>query len=120
MVKKAKSIANDNSGVSSSVSGLLSTDPATIKRIPRREKSGKAENLKWWLAEEDNIANSVTSIVTRIENSQMSRRQNFVKFARFYGNWEALGWTSNSMLDRNNQSTNNHLRLNVIQSVIDA
>ena len=90
------------------------------KRIaPNKKNYNPEEANKWWLQDEKHIANAIGQVVARIENANGQRRTNFVRFAHLYGNYEALGWQNLQFLGNNN-TTNNKIRLNLIQSIVDS
>lgn len=98
----------------------LSVDSKNVKRIKSPNKKDPSKNNDWWKEPKETIASAIQGVVARIENDQAGRAASFVRFARMYGNVEALGWAQTANLSANSEFTNNRMRLNVIQSVIDA
>lgn len=92
----------------------MGSKPTVIKAY-----GSKHDNKRWWLEDPDKLHQSVESVVSTIESAQSHKRINYLRFARLYGNYEALGYP---MLGRatNSQEGTNKVTLNVIQSVIDA
>ena len=90
-----------------------------VKRVgPNQKNMDARDDLRWWNKPEEKIASCIGDIVARIETANGQRRTNFVRFAHLYGNYEALGW-QNIQLQSNSSTSNNKIRVNVIQSVID-
>ena len=116
----AKTVKKIEQGKTSTDSVMSSQTASDIKKIKSPNKKDPMNTKSWWLEPKDKIANSVQGIVSRIEATQTGRSASFVRFARMYGNLEALGWAHVSNLANNSEVTNNRMRLNVIQSVIDA
>jgi hypothetical protein len=94
-------------------------DPDRKEIIKHKSKLQRSDR-QWWLASDTAIAGAQDSIIGRIENANTSRRRNMIKFARMYGNWEALGWSASTFMSRTKEQSSNAIRLNVNQSVIDA
>lgn len=87
-----------------------------IKRFQQNE-----QNKSWWLSEPDHLWSGVEAAVSCLESAQVTRRMLNIKFSRLYSNMEAIGYPySNLMKGGSDQSTNNRVCVNIIQSVIDA
>ena len=103
-------------------SDFLGTKASDRRRVPPPGKTLEdVEWKRWWLQPKDKIGNATETIIMKIEMEQSLRYTSFVNWARLYGNWEAQSWGAN-LLNNTNQDSNNDqcLRLNLIQSVIDA
>lgn len=74
---------------------------------------------RWWLEDSDGLHKSVDATVSAIENAQTQRRLLYLRFARLYGNYEAMGYPAIGR-GANSQESSNKVVLNIIQSVIDA
>ena len=100
---------------------FISQKASERKRIKAPGNKETQEWKKWWLCDETKIGAATETIILKIENEQSLRFTSFVNWARLYGNWEAMTWGSN-VLNNSTQDDNqdNLLRLNLIQSVIDA
>ncbi len=81
--------------------------------------SAKNDVKRWWLEDADKLHSSVDSTVTAIENAQTHRRLLYLRYARLYGNYEAMGYAAIGR-GANSQDSSNKVVLNIIQSVIDA
>lgn len=95
------------------------------------KKNGKERRLKltgvnaisddmrqWWDKPEDQIAGCIASLVHRIDRNNVEYRERFMRFARLYGNYEALGF-ANLTSTNTFQNTNNLPVYNIIQSAVD-
>jgi hypothetical protein len=81
--------------------------------------SSKNDVKRWWLEDSDKLHASVDATVQAIENAQTHRRLLYLRFARLYGNYEAMGYPSIGR-GAQSQESSNKVVLNIIQSVIDA
>src|SRR6185369_311483 len=81
--------------------------------------SSKNDVKRWWLEEAKDLHKSVDATVQAIENAQTHRRLLYLRFARLYGNYEAMGYP-NIGRGAQSQESSNKVVLNIIQSVIDA
>ena len=93
----------------------------TDKKVIKRYNENSNPSLSWWKYEPDRMWMGVESAVSVMETSQVTRRMLNIKFSRLYSNMEAIGFPySNLMKSSPDNSTNNRITLNIIQSVIDA
>lgn len=76
------------------------------------------EYKAWYDLPKDSIAGAINQLIQRIEENNYDERQRFMRYARLYGNSEAMGWANLSNVNRS-ESTNNRPVRNVIQSCID-
>jgi hypothetical protein len=90
-----------------------------VKHIKPAKANQPEDDYKWWFKDELEIGNAIGQVVSRIEAQNSQRRTSFVRFAHMYGNYEALGW-QNLQFQTNQNSSNNKIRLNLIQSIIDS
>lgn len=106
---------------SADVKDYLGTKASDRRRIPAPGKGASTDWRRWWMADENDIAEACETIILKIEQEQSLRFTSFINWARLYGNWEATSWGSN-VLNNTNQDLQNEspLRLNLIQSGIDA
>lgn len=74
--------------------------------------------LRWWDQPEEKIGGAISSLVQRIDDNNYELRERFMRYARLYGNYEALGWANLSNVNRSEQS-NNRPVFNIIQSCVD-
>ena len=81
--------------------------------------SNKNDIKHWWLTDADKLHNTVDDTVMTIENAQTHKRLLNLRYARLYGNYEALGYTAIGR-SANSQESSNKIVLNIVQSVIDA
>lgn len=86
-------------------------------------KSGDGVGVRWWLMKSsDDIANSLTTVVTLLRNNQTARITRNVDNQRLYGNMGLLGFSgtnlTNFQMPRNGLGEE-RLRYNVVQSVVD-
>lgn len=73
---------------------------------------------EWWLQPEDKIAGVIAQLITRMDQNNVDYRQQHMRYARMYGNYEALG-VSNLNYSNISQQTNNLPIYNIIQSCVD-
>ena len=73
--------------------------------------------MRWWDLSEDEIAGAIAQLVVRIDQNNVDYRELFMRYARLYGNYEALGF--NNLSNSGAQRTNNFPVYNVIQSAVD-
>ncbi len=111
---KVTKVKQDKS-VSGSAEYLADSDNRKVIKAYQTKNDVK----HWWLADSDKLHANVEATVTAIENAQTSRRLNYLRFSRLYGNYEAMGYP---VLGKgpNSQESNNKVVLNIIQSVVDA
>ncbi len=83
------------------------------------EKAGR-NSARWWLEPDERLYAAIDNSVTTIESAQSTRRLNTIKFARLYGNYEALSFPYAVNRGAGGQDSSNRVTLNIIQSVIDA
>jgi len=102
------------------VHGLSEYMGAKTKKINKR--FNESVDFKcWWLEDAERIHVAVEAAVSILEQAQMTRRMLNIKFARMYSNMEAIGFPySNLMKSAPENSQNNRITLNIVQSVIDA
>ena len=117
ITKKAK-----NSKYVNTASEYIGTKASERRRIKAPGQVGDGTSWKkWWLANEEDIGNATETIILKIEMEQQLRFTSFVNWARIYGNWEAKNWWASNLNSFVNDSNDGMmLRLNLIQSVIDA
>ena len=114
-----RKIKEEKSKAVSGLSGYMGSDPSQKKIIKRYQPEKRF--LCWWLETEDKVWNAVEEAVSILESCQVARRMLNIKFARLYSNMEALGFPyANMMRSSPDNSSNNRVTLNIIQSVIDA
>jgi hypothetical protein len=102
------------------VSGLGGYMSATGKKIIKRYQQNEHQKA-WWLEEPEKVWSSVEAAVSVLETAQITRRMLNIKFSRLYSNMEAIGFPySNLMKGSQDNTSNNRISFNVIQSVIDA
>ena len=102
------------------VSGLSGFMGSTEKKIIKRYNSQAEQNKPWWTYEKEKVWSGVEAAVSILESAQVTRRMLNIKFSRLYSNMEAIGFPySNLMKASPENSTNNRVCANVIQSVID-
>ena len=101
-------------------SGLSEYMSSTQKKVIKRFQQSE-QNKSWWLFDEDKVWSGVEAAVSIMESAQVTRRMLNIKFSRLYSNMEAIGFPySNLMKSSPENSTNNRITLNIVQSVIDA
>ena len=117
-VTKSKSAPSKYVTTASEYSSVKADDRKRIKAPGNKEEM---EWRTWWKCDEQKIGAATETIISKIEMEQSLRYTSFINWARLYGNWEAMSWGAN-VLNNTNQDLNNDspLRLNLIQSVIDA
>lgn len=114
-----KGVRKDTTASENMAKDMFAQVGKPVKRISANKKNmDAADDLRWWLKPKDKIAYCIGDVVARIETANGQRRTNFVRFAHFYGNYEALGW-QNMQMQNNASTSNNKIRVNFIQSVID-
>jgi hypothetical protein len=118
VAKKVKVVEQTNMSEKSVMSSQVASKVKKVKSP--NQKSTAASKKNWWLEPKDKIAECVQGVVNRIETAQSARYSSFVRFARMYGNSEAMGLLNSSNLTSNSETSNNRMRLNIIQSVEDA
>lgn len=74
--------------------------------------------MQWWNQPTDQIAGVIAGLVQRIDQNNVEYRERFMRYARLYGNYEALGF-SNLTSTNTFQQTNNLPVYNIIQSSVD-
>jgi hypothetical protein len=93
-----------------------------MKNARTRKVSGSPnlsdDLLHWYNLPEYDIANGIQSLIQRIDDNNYELRERFMRYARLYGNYEALGWANLSNVNRSEQS-NNRPVYNIIQSCVD-
>jgi hypothetical protein len=93
-----------------------------MSKARKRQVSGAQalsnDDKNWYDLPTDRIGGAIMQIVARIDENNYDLRERFMRYARLYGNYEALGWVSLSGANRTEQ-TNNRPVFNVIQSSID-
>lgn len=103
-----------------SVSGLGGYMSSTGKKIIKRYQQNEHQK-SWWLEEPEKVWSSVEAAVSVLESAQITRRMLNIKFSRLYSNMEAIGFPySTLMRGAPDNSSNNRITLNIIQSVIDS
>lgn len=116
MVKKVK---ENDATVVRGLSEYMSNAQG-VKKVIKRFTQSEA-NKMWWLAEPDKVWSSVNAAINIMEQAQVTRRMLNIKFSRLYSNMEAIGFPySNLMKSSPENSTNNRITLNIVQSVVDA
>ncbi len=116
---KPKKIKKENSGtVTKGAAEYLATKE---KKIVKAYKDNYP-NKRWWLEDAEKIHTAVANTIQLIEMSQTARRLLNIRFARLYGNYDAIGFSASSLNRANADGLNasNPIRINIIQSVIDA
>jgi hypothetical protein len=109
----------DRSGGFKSGKDLMFSGDATEYRQSATGKAKEGDIYTWWTQPTAQVGALLEMVIDKIASIQSPRRKNFFRFARLYGNPEALGWGSmNSAMQR--QSSGNLPVYNVIQSCIDA
>lgn len=83
-----------------------------IGRLTKEEKN-------WWDAEDRDVGSAVTNVVGRIDQTNAGYRERMMRFARMYGNYEALGITQSFNSGNSTTQTNNIPTYNIVQSGID-
>jgi hypothetical protein len=102
---------------------------ATVKKSKRDMTNVRKRNVSgtrtlsdemqyWWEQPTDKIGGAIAQVVQRIDDINYEYRDRFMRYARLYGNYEALGWANLSNVNRTDQS-NNRPVYNIIQSAID-
>lgn len=76
------------------------------------------EMQNWWTQPEHSIANCIASLVQRIDDNNYDQREQHMRFARMYGNYEALGYSNLGSAMRSEQTSNRPV-YNIIQSCVD-
>ena len=76
------------------------------------------EYKSWYALPPEKVGAAVSMVIERIDTNNYEERNRFMRYARLYGNYEALGWSALSAANRTD-STNNKPTFNVIQSSID-
>lgn len=122
-MSKIKKIEKSEKMVTSTKDYLNFTDK-DVKKIDKKGKTEEEKWRRWWMHDEENIGQATEQIILKIEKEQSSRYTSFVNWCRIYGNYEAMAWSNYSFAGavnkQNDGGTGNPLRLNVIQSCIDA
>lgn len=72
----------------------------------------------WYDLPEDKIGGAVAQVVDRIEVNNYEERNRFMRYARLYGNYEALGWSQLAAANRSDTTSNKPV-YNIIQSSVD-
>lgn len=103
----------NNDAASSGAAGFLASKP---KKYSYKNKGGTS-NVSWWLEPKDKVHNAIVNDVSLIENAQSLRRRTGIMFAQLYGNYEVYNQNTTS---RGPSQSNNNIKMNIIQSVIDA
>lgn len=99
-------------------------DPKVVKQNTRtRDVSGSRTALTsdmttWYDQPTETIGGVISQLVQRIDDNNYEQRERFMRYARLYGNYEALGWANLSNVNRSEQS-NNRPVYNIIQSSVD-
>ena len=85
-----------------------------------RDLSGRdADAWKdWWNLPPEKIGGAIAQLVDRIDTNNYEERNRFMRYARLYGNYEALGWAGLSAANRSDQSNNKPV-FNIVQSSVD-
>lgn len=93
-----------------------------MKNARKRSVSGSNylsdDMLHWWEQPTEKIGGAIAQLVQRIDDNNYELRERFMRYARLYGNYEALGWANLSNVNRSEQS-NNRPVYNIIQSCVD-
>lgn len=94
---------------------------ATDKKVVKAYKQN-TPNKRWWIESPEHIHVAVKNAIDIIEMSQTARRLLNIRFARLYGNYDAIGFSASSLNRANADGLNasNPIRVNIIQAVIDA
>ena len=81
--------------------------------------NGNSDEWKdWWLMPSDKVGGAVAQVVDRIDVNNYEERNRFMRYARLYGNYEALGWSQLSSANRSDTTSNKPV-YNIIQSSVD-
>ena len=73
---------------------------------------GSDEYKDWYNLPPDKVGAAVQQVIERIDLNNYEERNRYMRYARLYGNYEALGWSALSAANRTD-STNNKPTLNV-------
>lgn len=115
---KPKKIKKSNGTPTKGAAEFMGT---TDKKVVKSYKENTS-NKRWWLETPEKLHVSIDAAITTIEMAQTARRLLNIRFARLYGNYDAVGFSA-SALNRSNAdglNASNPIRLNLIQSVIDS
>jgi hypothetical protein len=107
----------------------MSKAPKVTMKRPKSNKVGRTVKISghqtlsddmthWWDQDESNIANCIAGLVQRIDDNNYNEREQFMRFARMYGNYEALGYSNITSATRSEQTSNRPV-YNIIQSCVD-
>lgn len=108
---------------------MSKSNPKVVVKRPKSNKVGRTVKISghnsltdamthWWEQDEHNIANCIASLVQRIDDNNYDLREQFMRFARMYGNTEALGYSTLNTAMRGEQTSNRPV-YNIIQSCVD-
>jgi hypothetical protein len=110
-------VTSKKTGKTKYATSIKDTDAKPERRF--RSLNGSAEDYQdWWTLPDDRVGGAIAQLVDRIDDNNYQQRNDFMRYARLYGNYEALGWSGLTPGGGAN-STGNRPVYNIIQSGID-